>query len=429
AKTNGTDELAGETFTKETYTYKYSTYQISVVAEHGIVFGGGDYEYLSTCTLSVVADFGYEFVAWSDGITKNPRVIQVSQDTILNAVFRLQKQGLCGDNLLWKYEDRTLSIYGTGAMYDYKQDFVPWLLLKDSITSLVINSGCTSIGDYAFYGLSNKAFKSLSLPDGIISIGNYAFAECGYLGNISLCSTLEEIGDFAFANDKRLYYVTCYAMEPPLLAENAFYNYDAILSVPCEAKDIYMKVAPGWKKFNQENAKCIGAETVENPVTEVATKTGDTEVTITWPTSTNAATYTIEISSKGVLVCTLVFNADGILTSINFPVASAPARFAKAVMPKKATLLANGGMQFTVTGLDSGTDYTYVVIIGDAQGQELDSFKGEFKTTGEHGIATAIDEVTDSQKLHVESQKFIRNGVLHIERNGKTYNALGGEVR
>ena len=41
--------------------------------------------------------------------------------------------------------------------------------------------------------------------------------------------------------------------------------------------------------------------------------------------------------------------------------------------------------------------------------------------------AQAIDEVSGESK--VESQKSIRDGVLLIERNGKTYNALGAEIK
>jgi len=35
-------------------------------------------------------------------------------------------------------------------MYDYTQSTMPWVLFRDSITSIVINNGCTSIGNYAF---------------------------------------------------------------------------------------------------------------------------------------------------------------------------------------------------------------------------------------------------------------------------------------
>ncbi|MBQ7438504.1 MAG: hypothetical protein IJ548_00425, partial [Paludibacteraceae bacterium] len=41
--------------------------------------------------------------------------------------------------------------------------------------------------------------------------------------------------------------------------------------------------------------------------------------------------------------------------------------------------------------------------------------------------AQGIDEV--SQESRVESRKVIRNGQLFINRNGKTYNALGAELK
>ena len=64
--------------------------------------------------------------------------------------------GTCGDNLTWKLEDDTLTISGSGAMTDWDYDLgVPWNSNCNNIKKVQIDSGVTSIGDYAFNRCSN----------------------------------------------------------------------------------------------------------------------------------------------------------------------------------------------------------------------------------------------------------------------------------
>ena len=53
----------------------------------GTVTGGGNYNYLSTATLTAQAAPHYHFVQWSDGVTLNPRSFTVVSDTLLTALF------------------------------------------------------------------------------------------------------------------------------------------------------------------------------------------------------------------------------------------------------------------------------------------------------------------------------------------------------
>ncbi|MBP0966918.1 MAG: hypothetical protein J5722_04735, partial [Oscillospiraceae bacterium] len=60
----------------------------------------------------------------------------------------------CGENLKWEYdaEMSKLTITGTGDMYNYSnldhQLFAPWEM-GYYITTIIIEKGVTSIGDYA----------------------------------------------------------------------------------------------------------------------------------------------------------------------------------------------------------------------------------------------------------------------------------------
>ena len=91
--------------------------------------------------------------------------------------------GTCGDNLTWVLEDGVLTISGTGAMYYYEdEDSVPWYGERADITSVVIESGVTSISSYAFYGCTS--LESVSLPSTLTEIDYCTFDECEYLTDI-----------------------------------------------------------------------------------------------------------------------------------------------------------------------------------------------------------------------------------------------------
>ena len=88
-----------------------------------------------------------------------------------------ETSGKCGDNLTWELKGSTLTISGTGPMYDYSEETrPPWYEYRTDFSRIDIKPGVTSIGDYAFdngYNLSNPG-----IPASITSIGKNAFANC-----------------------------------------------------------------------------------------------------------------------------------------------------------------------------------------------------------------------------------------------------------
>lgn len=93
--------------------------------------------------------------------------------------------GTCGDNLTWSLNsDGVLTISGTGAMpdYSYSIDNAPWSDYYSSIESVVIESGVTSIDDYAFYNCEN--LTRVTINNGNATIGSSAIPSkatiCGY---------------------------------------------------------------------------------------------------------------------------------------------------------------------------------------------------------------------------------------------------------
>lgn len=109
--------------------------------------------------------------------------------------------GKCGADLTWSYSNNTLTISGSGAMYDYpvydtpgSEQCMPWYYYKNQIKTLNIAEGVTSIGTCAFWGLS--ALTSVTTPASLKSIGFAAFADCGSISSVHVKSGI--IGESAF---------------------------------------------------------------------------------------------------------------------------------------------------------------------------------------------------------------------------------------
>ena len=109
--------------------------------------------------------------------------------------------GSCGTNVTYSYVEstHTLTISGSGAMADYEYSSqLPWRSYANAITTVVIEDGVTSIGNYAFYCCSG--LTSVTIPASVTSIGDYAFFECTGLTTVTFdgTPTLVSIGGSAF---------------------------------------------------------------------------------------------------------------------------------------------------------------------------------------------------------------------------------------
>ena len=109
--------------------------------------------------------------------------------------------GKCGENLTWSIdvEGGTLTISGTGAMWDYEEDdfHTSALWYSYSPANLVLNEGITYIGNAAFEEMNFTG--SLTLPESLTSIGRGAFENChGFTGSLVLPESLTSIDAAAF---------------------------------------------------------------------------------------------------------------------------------------------------------------------------------------------------------------------------------------
>ncbi|MBR3149411.1 MAG: leucine-rich repeat domain-containing protein [Eubacterium sp.] len=174
--------------------------------------------------------------------------------------------GSCGTNATWSYNTttKTLTISGTGATKDYRDttnkllgtEKAPWIEYKSLIENVVVESGITEIGDYAFfectaltsvslpttltkldgwggavgnvdktYGCfqSCTALQSIELPGSLTEIEPYVFNGCSALKNIVIPNNVTTIGKYAFFDCSALERVT-FGVSLTSLGENAFRN-------------------------------------------------------------------------------------------------------------------------------------------------------------------------------------------------------------
>ena len=160
--------------------------------------------------------------------------------------------GTCGDNLTWTFTtaDSTLTISGTGNMYNYSHNNQPWNNFRRGIKTISLPDGMTSIGNGAFYNCS--ALTQMDIPNSVTSIGDSSFQECYNLAKIAIGNGVTSIGDWAFYDCSALAEMTVLATVPPTIGEaSTFYNVsrDIPVYVPAEALEDYW-VASVWKEFN-----------------------------------------------------------------------------------------------------------------------------------------------------------------------------------
>ena len=302
----------------------------------------------------------------------------------------------------------------------------------DNLTSVTIGNSVTSIGDYAFDGCSRlisviignsvtnigyRAFAecssltSVTIPNSVTSIGERSFASCSSLKDVVLGASVKVLEEGAFSYCRSIETITCYSMRPPTVKDRALKDvpYTTIVYVAADAYDTY-NMHDFWGLYDVRPIGAVATETEEVKVTPT-----ETTADVAWPAVTSAVTYELVIKDKnGNVICTLVFDDKGRLTSIAF---NAPARDNAPQQTEAA------GFSFTVTGLEQGTTYNYTLTAKDSGGKVIDTQTGSFKTIG----GTAVEEVSASGE---SVRKVMKDGVMYmVMPDGRMYDLQGKEVR
>lgn len=161
--------------------------------------------------------------------------------------------GANGDNVKWSLDSSgKLTISGSGAMDKFGASFQPWSDYRNDITTVVIESGVTAIGDENFYGFSKVT--SVILNEGLQIIGSNAFAYCRSLSSVTIPASVTEINSAAFytANLSEVYFK---GKNPPsyvgvlvfITIGSGSSEQVADIYVPCGAVNSY------WNKFHAKD--------------------------------------------------------------------------------------------------------------------------------------------------------------------------------
>ncbi len=145
---------------------------------------------------------------------------------ILNPLHVAAAEEKCGDNVYWRHDSstNTITIYGTGPMYDYnlisstQRTDTPWDGYLNC--SFVVEEGVTRIGNYAF---ANRMFDSFTIPDSVESVGGGAFYNCAYLTDIYFGEGLKTIPTGVFQSCNNLENIHIPSLEYWLDSEKDWY--------------------------------------------------------------------------------------------------------------------------------------------------------------------------------------------------------------
>ena len=276
--------------------------------------------------------------------------------------------GAQGDNLTWTLTtDGVLTIVGTGEMEAFNQ--APWYTWRNSILSVVIENGATTISPVAF--MSCNFLSHVEIPSTVTTIGDGAFTSCYALSEITIPNSVKSLGNYTF--------LQCSSISSITIPEGVTTIGGLTFSQCVRLTDVKL---PSTIKSLDASAfsKCASLTTITLPASIT-----------TIGVSAFAECYALEsVTNEAVTPQTINPNVFDGLTLSNICL----------YVPKSAVN--------TYKNTAVWQDFYPIVPIGT--------------------IPTAIDQA-NSQELKAKSQKLIRDGQLLIERDGKIYTLMGQIVK
>ena len=336
--------------------------------------------------------------------------------------------GECGPDMEWEFNTGSGALYliGTGPMDDYASfRETPWAQYKDQIKSIQTDSRSqyTTIGANAFFGCKN--LMSVDLPNTITDIKQRAFCGCSSLTSITIPNSVTSIGYEVFYDCTGLtspvYNAHVFAFMPP--------SYSGEYTIP-DGIEIISSTA----FYSCSNLTSV---TIPNSVTSIGNYAFYHCSGLTSPVY-NAHLFAFmpfSYSGEYTIPDGIEIIAGGAFYSCS--------NLTSVTIPNSVTSIGNYAFQYCY-GLTTitckavnppalGDDVFYYVdttIPLYVPDQSVSSYLAaeQWKVFDiQADPFEAIDQVT--HRSSSTGQKLLRDGVLLIERNGKTYNAHGAEVR
>ena len=308
--------------------------------------------------------------------------------------------GSCGETMTWVFntESGQLTLNNGGEMYDYDYNNpAPWYEYRASIISIRTWDSPTSIGDYAFEGCEN--LTAVFLSSTIRTIGQRAFEDCKSLESINLPMDLETIGLGAFKNCSKLSYLYI-PMSVSYIEFLAFGNAGVTEFEVSENNETYC--SSNKVLFNKQKT-FLEAYPIANNRTDYTVPAGVTDIRDYAFLNANNLTH-VDLPESLTYIGYGAFECDG-LTSIT----------CRAVTPPYLDNFAFSSSSIPV--------YVPSESIAAYQASTWSNYFSDFRPIDTEDI----DQISNAPSAM--SNKVLRNGNLYIERNGKTYNAQGAEVK
>ena len=162
-------------------------------------------ERLQDAKSSIKSAISEKGVTVPDSASLNDYAEYVSQISV-GASSSIIDSGKCGESVDWTlYDNGELIISGSGAMTNYSATSSVFYS-NTAITNVTIETGVTSIGDYAFRSCGN--LTSITIPDSVTAIGTAAFIYCKSLTSVTMPNSVTSIQPSAFSNCSGLENIT-----------------------------------------------------------------------------------------------------------------------------------------------------------------------------------------------------------------------------
>ena len=146
-----------------------------------------------------IGDVDLDVFTYSENVTLYGAYGSTARDYAEAANIPFLVTGSCGENVSYIFDpiNGALTISGTGAMANYADlTALPWDSYLNSIISVSIDSGVTSIGYRAFRAC--HGLTSVTIPTSVTSIGDWAFDNCTSLTSVTIPTSVTSIGYGAF---------------------------------------------------------------------------------------------------------------------------------------------------------------------------------------------------------------------------------------
>lgn len=342
--------------------------------------------------------------------------------------------GTCEDtDIAWAYDTQTktltLTLSGNNAAIpDYSLNNTPWNAYKTEAEHLVLPSGLTGIGTYAFH--SFEALQEVQLPQTVTYIEQYSFQGCRALHVFTMSEGVTMIGSHAFSE---CYSLTTLAV-PNSATDIKYRAFDMVPNIsyadgrtaPDGARCVngYVENEMVYESSSKQRLAACSAvragEVIVDPAVQIVNERAFTNCyQMTSVVFGDAVTL---IDRYGVDECSAVESitlGSGITTLNSYSLACKNVKrvYCKALVPPTDI------SDYTFYGAKLSDAVLYVPAESVTAYQAADVWKdfGAILADTQGLVPTTNDKLPTTKSLH--------NGQLFIEKNGKFYNATGAEVK